>query len=296
MNKKIANKNRGKKGFFNKKVLKALGSLPIQIFMGLVALIWFIPTVGLLFQSLRSGADIGQSGWWTVFSNPRLLSFDSYLRLLQEMGMTSAFWSTFKITIPTTILVVFLGASAAYALSWIEFKGKDTLFLVVIGLMVVPTNMAFIPVAHLYRTLGIFGSIYGVILFHLAFGLPFAVFMIRNFFVGIPRELLEAARVDGANHYTLFIKVMVPLAMPAIASLSILQFLWVWNDMLIALIFADPGTAPLTTAIFRQMRGFSSNVDIIAPGAFIQLLVPLIVFFAFQRYFVQGIMGGAVKE
>jgi len=212
------------------------------------------------------------------------------------MGMATAFWNTFKITVPTTMLVVILGASAAYALSWIDFKGKDIVFLVVIGLMVVPTNMAFIPVAQLFRRLNIFGSILGVILFHLAFGLPFAVFLIRNFFIAIPKELLEAAYVDGAGHYTLFIKIMLPLAMPAIASLSILQFLWVWNDMLIALIFTTPASAPLTTAIYRQMRNFSSNVDVIAPGAFIQLLVPLIVFFLFQKYFVKGLMGGAVKE
>lgn len=280
--------------FFNKLNLRKLGKLPVNIFMLIAGLIWFIPTFGLFIQSLRRGPDIGQTGWWTVIDDIQSLSLESYIRLIQEPGMFRAFLNTFRIAVPTTIFVVLLAAAAGYALSWISFKGNDTIFLVIVGLMVVPTQMAFIPVANIYGTFGIFGSVYGVILFHITFGLPFAVFLLRNFFIGIPRELLDAAFVDGASHFTIFFKIILPLAKPALASITILQFLWTWNDMLIALIFADSQYAPLTTAIYSQMRNFGMNVDVIAPGAFLQLLVPLIVFFAFQRYFVQGMLGGSV--
>lgn len=275
---------------------RALSRAPIELFMGFVALVWLLPTIGLFFQSLRSGADIGQSGWWTALGNPRVLTLESYVRLLQEPGMARAFFNTFLITIPSTVLVVLFGALAAYALSSIQFRAREGLFLVIIGLLVVPTQMAYIPAAQIFRILGVFGTVGSVIVFHLAFGLPFAVFLLRNFMAGIPQALLEAASLDGAGHFTLFARIMLPLTMPAVASLSIFQFLWVWNDMLVALIFADPARAPLTTAIYRQMRAFSSNVDVIAPGAFLQMLVPLIVFFMFQKYFVQGIMGGSVKN
>ncbi|MFA5595884.1 MAG: carbohydrate ABC transporter permease, partial [Trueperaceae bacterium] len=162
-------------------------------------------------------------------------------------------------------------------------------------LLVVPLQLALIPLARLFGDIGLFGTVPGVVLFHVGFGLPFAIFLLRNFFVGVPRELFESARVDGANDFVIFMRILIPLALPAIASLTIFQFLWVWNDLLVAMVFADPAAAPLTAAIQRQTRAFGQNVDVIAPGAFLQMVVPLIVFFAFQRYFVQGILGGAVK-
>lgn len=286
----------GNDSFFKKSILKSLGKLPVQLFMIIVVIIWAIPAIGLFFQSLRTGPDIGQSGWWTVFNDIGSLTLGSYMRLLQEPGMAGAFFNTFKIAIPSTFFVILIAAAAGYALSWLSFKGRETIFLVIVGLMVVPTQMAFIPMARILNLFGLFGSIPGVVIFHITFGLPFAVFLLRNFFVGIPKEILESAYVDGASHFTIFTKIIIPLAMPAIASLTILQFLWTWNDMLIALIFANPEQAPLTTAIFRQMRNFSSNVDVIAPGAFLQLLIPLLIFFFFQKYFVRGMLGGAVKE
>jgi alpha-glucoside transport system permease protein len=264
--------------------------------MFVVAVLWLIPTVGLFVQSLRTGADIGQSGWWTALANPRTLTLNSYIRLLNEPTMLRALKNTFIITIPSTILVVGVAALAAYALAWIPFKGREALFLVIVGLQVVPTQMAFIPAAQIFRFMGIFGTVQGVICFHLAFGLPFAIFLLRNFLGNMPKALLEAAQIDGAGHLVLFLRVLLPLTVPAIASLSIFQFLWVWNDMMIALIFAEPVNAPLTTAIYSQMRNFASNVDVIAPGAFLQMVVPLIIFFVFQRQLVQGILGGSIKD
>ena len=191
--------------------------------------------------------------------------------------------------------MVLIASLAAYAFAWIRFRGRDGVFLVVIGLLVVPIQVALIPLATLYGKVGLFGHIPGVVLFHVAFGLPFAIFLLRNFFIGIPADLLEAARMDGAGELQVFYRVVMPLGTPAIASLAIFQFLWVWNDLLVGLVFASTASAPLTVFIRSQLREFASNIDVIAPAAFIQMIVPLIVFFAFQRYFVQGLLAGSVK-
>ena len=203
--------------------------------------------------------------------------------------------TTAAITVPATVLVVVIGSLAGYAFAWMDFPGRDGWFLVVVGLLVVPVQVALIPVAKLFGAVGLFETTAGVILFHTAFGLPFAVFLLRNFFAEIPRELLEAARLDGAGELRLFTRVVMPLGGPAIASLGIFQFLWVWNDMLVALIFADSGNPPVTVALQQEVRQFGNNIDVLAPGAFVSMVVPLIVFFAFQRQFVSGVMAGAVK-
>jgi alpha-glucoside transport system permease protein len=209
--------------------------------------------------------------------------------------MVSAFINTVLITVPSAVLVVAAASLAAYAFAWMRFPGRDVLFLIVVGLLVVPLQVALIPVARLYDVLGLFGTIPAVVLFHVAFGLPFAIFLLRNFFVGLPHELLEAARMDGAGEWRVFTRVVLPLGLPAIASLLIFQFLWVWNDLLVALVFAGGDTQPMTVAIREQLRSFSANIDVIAPAAFLQMLVPLLVFFAFQRYFVQGLLSGSQR-
>ena len=277
------------------RVTRFLSGGAMQILLIAIALFWLLPVFVLFIQSLRTSGDIANSGWWTALGNPSSLIIDNYQALLANPDITRAFWNTVYITVPSTILVVLIAAGAAYALSWIKFPGRDALLLLVVGLLVVPLQIALIPLARLFGDIGLFGTIPGVVLFHVGFGLPFAIFLLRNFFVGVPRELFESARVDGASDFTIFMRILVPLALPAIASLTIFQFLWVWNDLLVAMVFADPATAPLTAAIQRQTRAFGQNVDVIAPGAFLQMVVPLIVFFAFQRYFVQGILGGAVK-
>lgn len=276
-------------------VMRFLSRTPVQIVLVVVALLWFTPILGLLVQSLRPAGDVASSGWWTALLNPSSFIIDNYTALLRNPEMVRSFWNTFAITLPSTVLVVLLAASAAYAFAWIRFPGRDAIFLVVVALLVVPVQLALIPLARLFGEIGLFGTIQGVILFHVGFGLPFAVFLLRNFFIGVPRELFDSAKVDGANEFVVFTRIVLPLALPALASLAIFQFMWVWNDLLVALVFADPQVAPLTAAIQRQMRSFGQNVDVIAPGAFLQMIVPLLVFFAFQRYFVNGIMGGAVK-
>ncbi|MCX5586513.1 carbohydrate ABC transporter permease [Streptomyces erythrochromogenes] len=267
----------------------------VRVFLVVAALFWLLPTLGLLVSSLVAPTDLNDGGWWQVFSAPSRLTADNYERLLANDTITSSLLNTFAIAVPATLLVLVLGSLAGYAFAWLDFPGRDWLFLVVVGLLVVPVQVALIPVSELFGTIGLFETTAGVVLFHTAFGLPFAVFLLRNFFAEIPRELLEAARLDGAGELRLFTRVVLPLGGPAIASLGIFQFLWVWNDMLVALVFADSANPPITVALQQQVRQFGNNIDVLAPGAFLSMVVPLVVFFAFQRQFVTGVMAGAVK-
>ncbi|MGK5731585.1 carbohydrate ABC transporter permease [Streptomyces sp. URMC 124] len=277
------------------RIAARLGGGVMRVFLVAVGLLWLTPTVGLLLSSLRDKRDIAASGWWEVFSHPAQLTTDSYGKLFGNDTVMESLGTTALITVPATALVILVGAFAGYAFAWLDFPGRDWWFMAVVGLLVVPVQVALIPVAKLFNALGIFESTPGVVLFHTAFGLPFAVFLLRNFFAEIPRELLEAARLDGAGELRLFLRVVLPLGGPAIASLGIFQFLWVWNDMLIALIFADSGHPPVTVALQQQVRQFGDNIDVLASGAFLSMAVPLAVFFAFQRQFVSGVMAGAVK-
>ncbi|WP_251060432.1 carbohydrate ABC transporter permease [Streptomyces sp. ISL-100] len=272
-----------------------LGNGLVQAFLVVVSLVWVTPLAGLFLSSMRTTQDNSASGWWTVLTSPGQLSFDNYSTLLGNAGITQAFWNTVLISVPTTTLVVVIAALAGYAFAWLEFPGRDWLFLLVVALLVVPVQVGLLPVAKLFGQLGLFGTIPGVVLFHVAYGLPFAVFLLRNYFAEIPREMLEAARMDGGSEWRIFTRLVLPVGRPAIASLAIFQFLWVWNDMLVALLFADSSAQPLTVELQSQIRQFGSNMDVLAPGAFLSLIVPVAVFFAFQRHFVQGVMAGSVK-
>ena len=277
------------------RVGRLLGRGVINVVLIVVALVWLVPTVGLFFSSLRSSQANAQSGWWTGLLDPSQFSIDNYRGLLQADWIMSSLWNTVLIVVPSTLLVVGLGAMAGYALAWVRFPGRDWVLVVVIAFMAVPLQVAFIPLARLFGDIGIFGSITAVVLFHTAFGLPFAIFLLRNFFMQIPTEMLEAARIDGASELRIFFRIALPLAMPSIASLAIFQFLWSWNDMLVALLFSSPDTQPITVALQSQLRQFSSNIDVLSAGAFLSMIVPLIVFFAFQRYFVNALMAGSQK-
>ncbi len=274
---------------------RLLGNSVVQGALILAALVWITPLAGLFLSSLRSERDNASDGWWTALTDPSQLSLDNYSALLKDSGIAAAFGNTLLISVPTTVLVVALASLAGYAFAWLDFPGRDGVFLVVVGLLVVPVQIGLLPVAKLFGAVGLFGTIAGVVLFHVAYGLPFAIFLLRNYFAEIPREMLEAARMDGGSEWRIFSRLVLPLGRPAIASLAIFQFLWVWNDMLVALLFADSESQPLTVALQSQMRQFGSNIGVLAPGAFLSLVVPLVVFFAFQRHFVQGVMAGSVK-
>ncbi|MFF9038919.1 carbohydrate ABC transporter permease [Streptomyces sp. NPDC014892] len=274
---------------------RALGNSLVQAFLVVVGLIWLTPLAGLLLSSLRSTEDTARGGWWTALTSPGQLSFDNYSALLGNSGITQAFWNTVLISVPTTVLVVVIAALAGYAFAWLDFPGRDPLFLLVVALLVVPVQIGLLPVAKLFGQLGLFGTIPGVVLFHVSYGLPFAIFLLRNYFAEMPKEMLEAARMDGGGEWRIFTRLVLPVGRPALASLAIFQFLWVWNDMLVALLFADSSAQPLTVELQSQIRQFGSNIDVLAPGAFLSLIVPVAVFFAFQRHFVQGVMAGSVK-
>ncbi|HSI79346.1 MAG TPA: carbohydrate ABC transporter permease [Solirubrobacterales bacterium] len=276
------------------RIVRTLTKAPLNIILVLIALLWLVPTFGLFLTSLMPGDLVGGQGWWTVVSEPSLATLENYSELIQNETITSALSTTLIVAIGGTVIPILIAASAAYAFAWLDFPGRDWLFLLVIAMLVVPLQMALIPMFKIYNTVGLFDTVWALILYHSAFALPFAIFLLRNFFIGIPRDLLESARIDGASELRIFVRLILPLGLPAIASLAIFQFLWTWNDFLIGLVFGGE-TQVITVAIFSQFRQFGANLDLIAPAAFVSLAVPLIVFFAFQRYFVQGLLAGSVK-
>jgi alpha-glucoside transport system permease protein len=276
------------------RIIRFLSTTPVYIALVVIGILWLIPTLGLLFTSLMAPEDFSRMGWWKVFTKPSMLTLRNYDKLLSNGPLTHSLWVTAQIALGATILPIMVGALAAYAFAWLEFPGRDWLFIFVVALLVVPLQMALIPIFSLYNTLGIFDTVLSLVLFHTAFGLPFAIFLLRNFFIGIPKDILESARIDGASEIRIFTRLILPLGLPAIASLAIFQFLWTWNDLIVALTFAR-NTQPITVAIFNQLTEFGSNIEIIAPAAFVSLALPLVVFLAFQRYFVQGMLAGSVK-
>jgi alpha-glucoside transport system permease protein len=267
---------------------------PVNLLLVALGLLWLVPTLGLFLTSILPADAFTVKGWWQIFSKPSLATWSNYSQVIHNHSITHSLITTAEIAIGNTLLVIVIGALAGYAFAWLEFPGRDWIFIVVIGLLVVPLQMALIPMFTLYDKLGIFDTVISIILFHAAFGLPFAIFLLRNFFIGIPKDILESARIDGASEAKIFLRLILPLGLPAIASLGIFQFLWTWNDLIVALTFGQ-NTQPITVAIFSNLRQFGANIDLIAPASFISLIVPLAVFFSFQRYFVQGLLAGSVK-
>jgi alpha-glucoside transport system permease protein len=278
----------------------------VNIVLALVAIFWLVPTISLLVISLRPESAFGESGWWTVFTAPSQLTFHNYATIFSQGfatgGVLDSLVTSLEITIPVTILVAMISSLAAYSLVFGFWRGRDMIFLVIVGLMVVPLQVALIPVVQFYRELGNlfglnpYGTIPGVIIFHVAFGLPFGIFLMRNFLSGIPKDLLEAGRIEGAGEWKIFYRIVLPLALPAIASLAIFQFIWVWNDLLVALVFLGGNVhTPLTIFLYDQTRSLAANYWIVSTGAVVSIFVPLVVFFSFQRYFVRGVLAGAVK-
>ena len=279
---------------FAARIGRAAARAPLNIILAVLAVMWLVPTLGLLLTSLLPTTEITQTGWWKIVAQPSLATFTNYREIFNNEAITSALWTTVQISVGNTVLLVIVAALAGYAFAWLDFPARDWLFVVVIGLLVVPLQVALIPIFTIYQDTGLFDTVLGLILFHVAFGLPFGIFLMRNFFIGIPRDIMESARIDGASEWRIFTRLILPLGLPAIASLAIFQFLWTWNDLLVALTFGR-NTQPLTVAIFSQTRQFGSNIELIAPASFLSLAIPLVVFLAFQRFFVQGLLAGSVK-
>ena len=268
---------------------------PVHLGLLLIAVIWLVPTVGLAVTSFRPRGEIQSSSWWSSLTEWSF-TLHNYTDVLNRANMDKAFVNSIIITIPSTLLPLALAALAAYAFSWISFPFRDTIFLLIVALMVVPVQMALVPLLRIFRDLGVANSFGGIWLAHTAFGLPLGIFLLRNFFITLPRDLIEAARVDGASNLRIFLKVVLPLSVPALASFGIFQFLWVWNDLLMAIIFIQNGDLlPMTVRINQMQTTYGGEWHLLSAGAFLLMVVPLGVFFALQRYFVQGLLAGSVK-
>ncbi len=268
---------------------------PIHITLGAIGLIWLLPSLGLLITSFRPSADMRATGWWTVITNPNF-TLDNYQRVLEAEGMGGAFLNSVFITIPSTLIPLVIASLAAFALAWIKFPLRDTTFLVIVGLMMVPVQVGFIPLVSAMAGTGLLAGFGAVWLAHAAYALPFGIFLLRNFFITLPKDLIEAARIDGASNLGIFRTIIVPLSVPAIASYGIFQFLWVWNDLLMALVYVQRNAAqPMTVKITGLLGTYASEWSLLAAASFLVMAVPLIVFFSLQRFFVQGLLAGSVK-
>jgi len=272
------------------------------VLIGLMVL-WAIPAVGLLVSSFRPAAELRRSGWWTAFFPPSEFTLDNYQQVISRSGIGEAFINSFLITIPATVIVVMVAAFAAYAFAWMNFRGRNWLFVVVVGLLVIPLQVTLIPVLRLFVQLDnltgiqISGSYIALWLAHTGYGLPFAVYLLRNYFGGLPREVFESAAIDGASPTTAFFRLALPMSVPVLASLVIFQFLWVWNDLLVALVYLgpQPNLLPLPVALANLTTSRGLGFQLLTAAAFVSMIVPIIVFLGLQRYFVRGITGGAVK-
>lgn len=262
--------------------------------------IWIIPTLGLFVTSFRPASDVSSTGWWTVLTSPLKFTqytLENYQTVLSTGGMSTSFRNSFIITIGGTVLSVFIAALAAFGLSRLYFGGRAFFYALIVMMMVVPTQMTFVPVLRLYNKLSLSGTFFGLWLVHTGYGLPFAVFMLHNFFDSLPDDLFEAAYIDGASVWTTFVRLAIPLSVPAIASLVIFQFLFIWNDLLVALIYlgGHESVAPLTVRLSSLVGSYGQSWHLLTAAAFVSMFVPLVVFFSLQKYFVRGILGGAVK-
>ena len=279
----------------SQRIVKFLNKTPIHIALGIIALIWLAPTIGLFVTSFRPRSDIQVTGWWESFLQFRF-TLSNYQEVLSGQGMLQAFINTLMIAVPSTLIPVALASMAAYAFSWLHFPFRDGLFLLVVALLMIPVQVAFIPLLKLFAPTGLLNSYGAIWLTHTAFALPFGIFLLRNFFITLPRDLIEAARIDGSSTIGIFRTIVVPLSVPAIAAYGIFQFLWVWNDLLMALVFVQDGSQwPMTKAIQNLLSQYGTEWHLLAAGAFLLMAVPLIVFFSLQRYFVQGLLAGSVK-
>jgi alpha-glucoside transport system permease protein len=284
----------------------------VRITVLVVMVIWLVPTLGVLVSSFRPEELVDSTGWWTALGHPFRSgewTLENYRQALDQEGFSNAFLNSVAVAVPATVIPITIAAFAAYAFSWMEFRGRHILFVAVVGLMVVPLQMALIPILRLYTggariagvpifpDLDLSGTFLGVWLAHAAFGLPLATYLLRNYIGSLPSSIIESAKIDGADHFRIFWRLVVPLSVPALASFAIFQFLWVWNDLLVSYIFLG-GTRQnrvLTITLANLVGAQGENWHLLTAAAFVSMALPLAVFFSLQRYFIRGLTAGAVK-
>ena len=271
----------------------------VRIVLAVICFAWIVPTIGLAVTSFRTQTDATDSGWWTLFTSPAnftRLTFENYGDLFAQADMDTAFVNTLAITIPATVIPILIAAFAAYAFTFMTFPGRDLLLILIVSLLVVPTQVALVPLLKIFGQLGINGTFPAIWIAHIGFGMPLAVYIIRNYMATLPREVIESAKIDGASHFQTFWKLILPMSTPVLASFAIFQFLWVWNDLLNALIFIGPNNnAPLSIALVSLLGQQGQGWQLLTAGGLFMMLIPILVFLSLQRYFVRGMTAGAVK-
>ncbi|MBF4768415.1 carbohydrate ABC transporter permease [Nocardioides agariphilus] len=279
--------NPGKAGWATKLVLVIL------------CLLWIVPIFGTFVTSFRPLDDANSTGWWQVFTKPSMLgnlTLDNYSNAIDGSNMGNALINSLAIALPATFIPILVAAFAAYAFTFMEFWGRDFLFLTIVSLLVVPNYVAFVPLLKVYRDLNLNGTFAAVWLAHIGFGMSLAIYILRNYMATLPKTVIESAKIDGASHYQTFFKLILPMSVPALASFAIFQFLWVWNDLLVALLFIGPGeNEPVTIGLTHLKQQLGQGWELTTAGAFITMLVPVAVFLALQRFFIRGLTAGAVK-
>ncbi len=271
-----------------------------RIVVAILCFLWIVPVVGLFLTSFRPRDDAQETGWWTLFWTPSAwsrLNFDNYVTAWNDAGLGQAFVNSLAIALPATFIPVLVAAFAAYAFAFMEFPGRNFLFLAVVSLLVVPNYIAFVPILRIYSDLEIAGTFPAVWLAHIGFGMSLAIYILRNYMATLPKSLIESAKIDGASHFQTFFRLVLPMSVPALAAFAIFQFLWVWNDLLVALIFVGPGdNAPITVALRNNLMGQAgAGQNLVTAGGFLSMILPIAVFLFMQRYFVRGLTAGAVK-
>ncbi|HEC91688.1 MAG TPA: carbohydrate ABC transporter permease, partial [Candidatus Atribacteria bacterium] len=274
-----------------KKLISIISGIPLHLVIITIALIWMLPSVGLLITSFRPSADVAASGWWTVFQHPfnfTCYTLENYREVIMKIGIGKAFLNTLLITIPATIIPILIASFAAYAFAWMDFPGRRILFVILVGLLVVPLQMTMIPILRIFNNLGLAGTFPGIWFAHTGYGLPLIIYLLYNFISGLPSELFDSSSIDGATPFQIFTKMVIPLSLPALASVTIFQFLWVWNDLLVALVYlgGTPDVAPLTVRISALVGSYGQDWELLTAAAFVSMILPLSLFLGLQRYFV----------
>jgi len=282
-----------------KKGKSRFSKLPVHLSVWFIVILWVIPALGLFINSMRDPGQVRQSGWWTVLGSvfdATTWTLENY-RVVLEEGFGNAFANTLAVTVPAVVIPITIAAFAAYAFAWMSFPGRNLLFVIVVGLMVVPLQMALIPILRIYTNFDVTGTYPAVWLAHAGFGLPLAVYLLRNYMGSLPASIIESAKIDGASDWSIFYRLIIPLSVPVLASFAIFQFLWVWNDYLVALVFLgiDPSVRVLTVELADLAGRGEGAFTLLPAAAFVTMVLPLVVFFSLQRFFVRGLTAGSVK-
>lgn len=277
--------------------LRSFNNSLVTVLVVAIAVLWSIPTFGLFISSFRPPQEIATTGWWQGLIPPWQFTLQNYMNVIKANGLGQAFINSLIISIPATILPMLFGAFAAFAFAWMKFPFRNALFFAIVAMLVIPNQIALAPILYWFTQLGLTGTYASLWIAHTAFGLPFAVFLLRNFFAALPKDLIESAYIDGASNFRTFWTIIIPLSVPALASLAIFQFMWVWNDLLIALIFVggNQSVAPMTVVVADLVGSYGENWQLLTAASFLSMVLPLIVFFSMQRYFIRGILAGSVK-